>query len=323
MAGQLLPAAVHPDRRRQGIATALLREGERRLRARGAARLTAIVIDDEPVAMGFWRAAGYTQQERRARSSASRRADPGSTRMRRNVLIVLGIAALAWAVLAIALGSPSLRLLSGSGSSGLDGASPACLPATLEHSAALPGTDVDVSPAPETDTANPTPSQLPGRAGRRDPRRLRRGPRSGATPAACTATRRGTARASCPAPRSTPARGRVHAAIGAGAAVADLLRLPHRHPYSTAGVPPFPNPPAAPADYQSFYTMPGVQAPVLTVTTPDRDPAAGESSRPTARPRPVRAADLHPRRAGSSGSTSSREETAEDLNEQTSKAGER
>ena len=33
-------------------------------------------------------------------------------------------------------------------------------------------------------------------------------------------------------------------------------------PYSTAAVPPFANPPAAPADYQSFDTLPGVQAPV-------------------------------------------------------------
>ena len=47
-------------------------------------------------------------------------------------------------------------------------------------------------------------------------------------------------------------------------------------PYPTANVPAFPNPPAAPADYQSFDTLPGVQAPILTVTVPDRDPAAGD-----------------------------------------------
>src|SRR6185312_10067175 len=46
-------------------------------------------------------------------------------------------------------------------------------------------------------------------------------------------------------------------------------------PYPTAATPDFHNPKAAPADYQSFYTLPGVQAPVLTVTTPDRDPSAG------------------------------------------------
>ncbi len=47
-------------------------------------------------------------------------------------------------------------------------------------------------------------------------------------------------------------------------------------PYSTAGVPPFANPAAAPADYQSFDTLPGVQAPLFTVAAADRDPAAGD-----------------------------------------------
>ena len=47
-------------------------------------------------------------------------------------------------------------------------------------------------------------------------------------------------------------------------------------PYSTAAVGEFPNPQAPPADYQSFDTLPGVQAPLLTVTVPDRDPAAGD-----------------------------------------------
>jgi orotate phosphoribosyltransferase len=59
--------AVYPDRRRQGLATALLRAGERRLLARGAARFTAIITDDDPDAMGFWTTTGYEQQENRAR----------------------------------------------------------------------------------------------------------------------------------------------------------------------------------------------------------------------------------------------------------------
>lgn len=65
--GSFYRLAVHPDRRRQGLATALLREGERRLLGRGAARFTAIVTDDDPDAMSFWTATGYEQQESRAR----------------------------------------------------------------------------------------------------------------------------------------------------------------------------------------------------------------------------------------------------------------
>ena len=41
-------------------------------------------------------------------------------------------------------------------------------------------------------------------------------------------------------------------------------------------MPPFPNPAAAPADVQSFATLPAVQAPVLSVSVPDHDPAAGD-----------------------------------------------
>ena len=59
--------AVDPGSRRLGIATALLREGERRLRERGAIRLTAIVSDEDPAALGFWEAAGYARQQHRTR----------------------------------------------------------------------------------------------------------------------------------------------------------------------------------------------------------------------------------------------------------------
>jgi ribosomal protein S18 acetylase RimI-like enzyme len=65
--GSFYKLVVRSDDRRRGLATELLREGERHLRARGAVRLTAIAVEDDPVAMGFWEAAGYQCQSQRAR----------------------------------------------------------------------------------------------------------------------------------------------------------------------------------------------------------------------------------------------------------------
>jgi ribosomal protein S18 acetylase RimI-like enzyme len=65
--GSFYRLAVTPEHRREGLATMLLSEGERRLRERGAVRLTVIVADDDPTAMSFWQAAGYEHQQHRAR----------------------------------------------------------------------------------------------------------------------------------------------------------------------------------------------------------------------------------------------------------------
>jgi ribosomal protein S18 acetylase RimI-like enzyme len=65
--GSFYRLAVDPGRRRQGIASALVREGERRLRACGALRLDAIVDPDDPAASELWRALGYDRQDHRAR----------------------------------------------------------------------------------------------------------------------------------------------------------------------------------------------------------------------------------------------------------------
>ena len=65
--GSFYRLAVSPEHRRKGLATMLVREGERRLRERGAVRLTAIVADEEAGAMAFWRAVGYERQQHRAR----------------------------------------------------------------------------------------------------------------------------------------------------------------------------------------------------------------------------------------------------------------
>jgi ribosomal protein S18 acetylase RimI-like enzyme/8-oxo-dGTP pyrophosphatase MutT (NUDIX family) len=65
--GSFYKLVVHPEHRRQGLATELLREGESCLRARGTVRLTAIVAEDDPAAIAFWEAAVYQRQPQRAR----------------------------------------------------------------------------------------------------------------------------------------------------------------------------------------------------------------------------------------------------------------
>lgn len=59
--------AVVPELRRQGIGTLLVREGERRLRLRGARRLAAIVVASDQPAVAFWHHAGYSGQDDRLR----------------------------------------------------------------------------------------------------------------------------------------------------------------------------------------------------------------------------------------------------------------
>jgi hypothetical protein len=200
--------------------------------------------------------------------------------MRRNVLITLGVVVLVWGVLAIVLGSASLKLSgSGSGSSSATAASPPCLPATLEHSAALAGTNVDVSPAPETDTANPeTQISFLGAPAAQIREVSVVGERSGRHAGALKAYSQGDGASFAPAaPFDAGERVAVHAVIGTSGAGRRLaFRFRVDTPYSTASTPEFPNPQPPAADYQSFYTLPGAQAPVMTVTVPDHDPAAGD-----------------------------------------------
>jgi ribosomal protein S18 acetylase RimI-like enzyme len=56
--------AVHPTWRRQGIARALLTEVELRLAQEGTKRITALVEKDHPLAMEFWQAVGYAEDQR-------------------------------------------------------------------------------------------------------------------------------------------------------------------------------------------------------------------------------------------------------------------
>lgn len=227
--------------------------------------------------------------------------------MRRIGLIIIGALVLAWAIAAIALDSPSLKLASSGGATAM---APECIPSTLAHSATLPGTGVDVSPEPGTDTANPDTqiSFLGVPAGRIHAVSVV-GERSGAHGGSLRAYSQGDGASFVPdtpfdagervtvhvtlgppsssgsasgssstsASNSTPASGSTPASAspsGATHTVAYSFRVDV--PYPTAGASEFPNPPAAPADYESFATLPGAQPPVLHVTVPDRDPAAGD-----------------------------------------------
>ena len=55
--------STHPGVRRKGVAMALVREIERRLLAKGARRIYALVDKRSPPARPFWEAAGYTVNE--------------------------------------------------------------------------------------------------------------------------------------------------------------------------------------------------------------------------------------------------------------------
>ena len=61
--GTMYRLAVASDRRRQGIASALVRRGEADLRKRGAIRLHLIVESDRPVADVFWTSAEYVRTD--------------------------------------------------------------------------------------------------------------------------------------------------------------------------------------------------------------------------------------------------------------------
>ena len=65
--GTFYRLAVDPAQRRRGLATALVRVGEERLRTLGSRRLGAIVESEEADAMAFWAAAGYELQAARSR----------------------------------------------------------------------------------------------------------------------------------------------------------------------------------------------------------------------------------------------------------------
>jgi len=198
--------------------------------------------------------------------------------MRRNGYIVLLVAVLAWVLAAIVTGSPRLGL-GVSATRKQNRTAPSCLPATLEQSASLPGTDVDVSPEPGSDTASPdTQISFLGT----NVANIRAvsvvGSKSGYHHGRVRGYYQGDGGSFIPEEPLDPGEHVVVRAVIGGGTGDKRIAFDFRvdTPYPTATVAAFGNPPAAPADYQSFDTMPGVQAPILAVTVPDHDPTAGD-----------------------------------------------
>jgi hypothetical protein len=182
----------------------------------------------------------------------------------------------------VATGVSGLALAAwGSASAGAQGggSAPACLPASVDHSAKLAGVPVDVSPAPGTDTADPdTQISFLGVPVTQIHDVAAVGQHSGSHPGDVEAYSQGDGASFVPKTAFTPGEQvSVSALIGAakgGKRVSYSFEVDTRS--STAAVDGSSNPASPPSDYQTFYTLPGLQAPVMTVTAPDRDPGAGD-----------------------------------------------
>ncbi len=192
-------------------------------------------------------------------------------------LIIVPLAILAWVVVAVVLGSGTF---SGARSAvGPSGPSPVCLPATLDHSAALDGTTVDVSPAPETDTANPhTQISFLGTPVTNIQDVSVVGSQSGYHYGHLYGYFQGDGGSFVPdEPFQEGERVAVNAVLqGAGAGRKVSFSFHIATPYPTDSIPEFPNPPAPPSSYQSFVSAPNVHPPIMAVTWPDRDPVSGD-----------------------------------------------
>jgi hypothetical protein len=190
-----------------------------------------------------------------------------------------GLAALtALALLAAACGSSSSKATSSTPTAQTASAAPACLPGSQNHSARLAGTSVDVSPAPGTAMANPdTQISFLGAPAREIRSVSVSGSASGSHSGRLSAYSQGDGASFVPdKPFAAGEQVTVHAVIGAGTGTKVAFGFHVDTPYPTADIPGFPNSAAPPADSESFYTLPGVQAPLLTVTTPDHDSSAGD-----------------------------------------------
>jgi Arylsulfotransferase (ASST) len=192
-------------------------------------------------------------------------------------LVIVPIAILAWVVVALVLGSGTF---SGSRAAvGPSGPSPVCLPTTLAHSARLVGTTVDVSPEPETDTANPhTQISFLGTPVTNIQDVSVVGSRSGYHYGHLYGYFQGDGGSFVPDEPFQEGERVVVSAVLQGASGGQQVSYSFHvaTPYPTDTIPEFPNPPAPPSAYQSFVSDPGAQPPILSVTVPDRDPVSGD-----------------------------------------------
>ncbi|HYM45273.1 MAG TPA: arylsulfotransferase family protein [Solirubrobacteraceae bacterium] len=198
--------------------------------------------------------------------------------MKRYGLIVLAVVALGWVAVAVVLGSPGLGLSGTSSTITPSGVSPSCLPATLEHSATLPGTDVYVSPGPETDTASPyTQISFLGTSVTNIQDVSVVGSETGYHYGHVYGYFQGDGGSFVPdKPFEAGERVSVSAVVGSrGEGHRTSFGFRIATPFPTGGIPEFPNPEAPAAFYQSFLSWPGMHPPILNVSTPDRDPSAG------------------------------------------------
>ncbi|HEY1688685.1 MAG TPA: arylsulfotransferase family protein [Solirubrobacteraceae bacterium] len=187
-----------------------------------------------------------------------------------------GSIALASAVVA----AVSLAACGGSGGSGASasGAAPNCLPKTLVTSATLPGTSVDVTPAPGSVSASPkTQISFLGAPASEIHDVAVKGSQTGSHRGRLAAYSQGDGASFLPSkPFLAGEHVSVSASIGSGQGKPVAFSFTVDTPDPAADVKPFGNPAAPAADSQSFLTMPGMQAPVLTVTHADEDPQAGD-----------------------------------------------
>ena len=65
--GSIYRLVVAPTHRRRGLAARLLAVAEAHLDAVGAVRRQAVVVETDPVAVGFWQDSGWEQQQHRLR----------------------------------------------------------------------------------------------------------------------------------------------------------------------------------------------------------------------------------------------------------------